>query len=283
MKRWLILAWLAAAPAMTLEAADPVLARLQAQSSAYQENFSNPTRAALGHLQVTARDSFLALPPGQKKDALMSLAAAWVQALQEAGPAAAPVLLEVRWDHGGWLWLARTREGGGVQKVALLDRWDETGPAPLAAAASGRWFFFLGGQSVSGGDLGSSSGVNVRLGTTLLKDRYDLSFLFNRTSTGPSPKTKATALGVVGRMLFRLPGPLGYNVGAQIVTIRATDAEDDKQASLVAGLNYYQSRGAWDLSLALGDEGDRTLVIGYSFYLTRRDQGSAGSSKRENR
>jgi hypothetical protein len=205
--------------------------------------------------------------PAQKKQALEDLADTWTHM---ARPGVVPLYIDVHWAYGGWLWEVVDTKSVGEKKLRLVDQWDDaTAPWTAETSLRDRWFFFAGGQSVFGGDVGSSSGFNLRLGTTLFKNRYDLAFLFNKTSTGPSPKVKATALGFIGRMLFRGPGHWGYNVGGQLTSLSASGASADRQLSAVGGLNYYQGHGAWDMSLTLGDEGSRTLVLGYSIFFDR--------------
>ncbi len=217
---------------------------------------------------MEATRDFLETPPLRKKRILEEVSSDWLRAF-EATKASRPELLlaEITWARGGWLWQVRRDEKTGEARMRLVDQWDDTRlPAMLDAVRKDKWFLFLGGQSVSGGKVGSSVGFNMRLGTTLFRDKYDLSFLFNKTSTGPEPKTKATAYGVLGRRLFRLPNQWGYNLGGQITAIKSSGFKAENEVGAVGGINYYLPKGTWDITLSLGDEGTRTLVIGYSIF-----------------
>lgn len=257
---WAILA----AAAGGLSAQD--LASLHASWGKHADYFQGPTVGGAGQLRVTATEIFLEANTTGKKQALEELAASWRNV-----SAADPLLLEVRWRYGGWVWRGKRDAKTGREKVTLVDRWDD-GSFPWVQESSvwGRWFLFMGGQSVSGGGIGSSSGFNLRLGTTLFRDKYDVAFTFNRTSTGPSPKIELTAIGALGRALFRVPDTnWGYNIGGSVTTISGERFKTENELSLLGGLNYYQPTGTWDLSLNLGDEGTRTLILGYSIFLNR--------------
>jgi hypothetical protein len=260
----LVLSLLAAGAALH---AAPDTAALQKAWGKHSSHFHGPTVGGAGQLRVTATEVFLEARPADKHKALEELAASW-----RAAGAADPLLIEVRWRYGGWLWRGKNGGKGGRETVALVDRWDDGSFPWVQNSAFGKWFLFLGGQSVSGGGLGSSSGFSLRIGSTLFRDKYDVAFTFNRTSTAnkPNPDIELTALGVLGRALFRVPGKnWGYNLGGSVTRISGENFDTENELSLLAGLNYYQRAGTWDLSLNLGDEGSRTLVLGYSIFLTR--------------
>jgi hypothetical protein len=262
-----LLAGAVSAPAA--EKPDAPLERLRAVWSPHASFFADPQVGWSGQLRVKATDGFLGARPSERSRALEGLAESWRSARpEEAGRDA---LLEVRWDHGGWLWRSRLDAKSGRENLSLVDRWDDGELVWMQESSSqGKWFLFLGGQSVSGGQVGSSSGLNVRLGSTLFRDKYDAAITFNQTSTGQNPKIKLQSVGFLGRALFRVPNTaLGYNLGGQIASISGENFETEQELSLLAGLNYYMSKGAWDLALNLGDEGTRTLVVGYSIFLNR--------------
>lgn len=263
-----LLVALTASVPLRAETPDRAITGLTGKWGAHSSWFSAPHLSSGGHLVVNATEEFLLAGRSAKKSALQELADSWRGLL--AGQAPAAVMIEVRGEVLGALWLAGPPDKSGKSRLSLVDRWDDTSfPWLSEAAQRDRWFLFAGGQSVSGGDIGSSTGFNLRLGTTLFHNRYDLAFLFNKTSTGPTPKVKANAYGVVGRALFRRSAHWGYNVGGQVTMISGSGSNEDKQLSAVAGVNMYEGRGSWDLSLTMGDEGSRTLVLGYSLFLTR--------------
>ncbi len=253
------------APALPLRAS-PDMAALRDAWDKHASYFAEPALGGAGQLRVKATDAFLGARLPEKKAALAELAADW----RRASPGD-PLLMEVRWRYGGWIWRGKRDPKTGRERVSLVDRWDD-GSFPWVQESSpwGKWFLFLGGQAVSGGDIGSSHGFNVRLGTTLFRDRYDAAFTFNSTSTGPAPKVKLTSLGALGRALFRVPDThWGYNLGGGITVISGPGFDTENEFNVVGGLNLYQRGGSWDLSLNLGDEGTRTLVLGYSLFLNR--------------
>lgn len=263
-------ALLAAAPLLAAPAAKPSsdgTAALRADWAKHEAWFANPRLGPSKQLRVDATDDYLETRGVDKKRALEELAAAW----RSRGTAGAePFMLEVRWPYGGWIWEARRDAKSGREKLTMVDRWEDAGfPWIYEAATQDKWFLFLGGQSVSGGSIGSSSGFNARFGTTLLRGKYDVAVTFNRTSTGPTPKIELNAFGLMGRALFRKSDEWGYNIGGQIVAISGENLETENQVSALFGLNLYQGNGTWDLTLNLGDEGSRTLILGYSIFLSR--------------
>jgi hypothetical protein len=241
-------------------------ASLQAAWGKHASSFTDPVVGGAGHLRVTATEKFLKANPTRKKEALEKLAAAWRQASPKD-----PLLLEVRWRYGGWLWRGERGRTVGRERVSLVDRWDDASfPWIQESSPWGKWFLFVGGQGLSGGDTSPSSGFNVRIGTTLYRDKYDVAFTFNQTFTGSTPNTELTAVGIIGRALFRVPKTnWGYNIGGGATVLGGRNFDIENQFNLLGGLNYYQLKGTWDLSLNLGDEGVRTLILGYSVFLSR--------------
>ncbi len=76
----------------------------------------------------------------------------------------------VQWPGGGELW---TMKDIGAVK---LDSWsDKALPLGPNSQNGGRWFGFFGIQSMGGGDFPSSS-MNLRVGSTLFKNQYDLAY-----------------------------------------------------------------------------------------------------------
>jgi hypothetical protein len=267
MKRGLLAAAALVLPLRAALAA-PDLASLRSAWGKHEDSFSSPAAGPAGQLTVTATEAFLESGAEDRNAALESLAADWRKASPED-----PLLLEVRWRYGGWLWRGKRDAKTGRERVALVDRWDDAAfPWVQDAQARGKWFLFFGGQSMSGGGLGTSAGFNARVGTTFFRDRYDAAFTFNRsaTDTGAGPKIKLTAVGFLGRALFRVPDTSwGYNLGGGVTVISGSNFDTENEVSALAGLNYYQQRGTWDVSLNFGDEGTRTLILGYSLFLNR--------------
>lgn len=169
--------------------------------------------------------------------------------------------LAVELDGAGELW--NLKNG----KASRLDSWSDR-PMPLAHGSSriGRWFASFGVQGMSGGDNPSGT-MNLRLGSTLYRNRYDLALAYDYSKPHDSVLARAS-LGLVGRALMPLSAHGGWNIGGQITS---TDNYGDKTASigLVTGLNVYLPGGSFDITLKLQDKGAYGLMAGYTVFLTR--------------
>lgn len=169
--------------------------------------------------------------------------------------------LAVELDAAGELW---TIKNGEAEK---LDVWsDRSTPLAHGSLKPGRWFASFGMQGMSGGDYPSGT-INLRLGTTLYKNRYDAAVTYDHYKLRDALDGR-TSLGLVGRALLPLSPHGGWNIGAQVSSM---DSYGNKTSSigLVTGLNVYLPGGSLDLTLNLRDKGGYGLMAGYTIFLTR--------------
>jgi hypothetical protein len=169
--------------------------------------------------------------------------------------------IAVELDGAGELWDVRNG------KAAQLDAWSDRS-MPLAHGSSriGRWFASFGMQAMNGGDFPSGA-MNLRLGSTLFKNRYDLALAYDYSKPRDSIVSR-TSLGLVGRALLPLSPHGGWNIGGQI---SSADNYGDQTSSigLVTGLNVYLPGGSFDITFKLQDKGAYGLMAGYTVFLSR--------------
>jgi len=169
--------------------------------------------------------------------------------------------MAVELDGDGELW--RIKDG----KAARLDVWSDSSlPLAHGAARTGRWFATFGMQGMSGGDYPSGT-INLRLGTTLYRNRYDAAVSYDYYKLRDALEGR-TSLGLVGRALIPLSAHGGWNIGGQLSSV---DNYGKKSGSIgvVTGLNVYLPGGSFDLTLNLRDKGGYGLLAGYTIFLTR--------------
>lgn len=175
-----------------------------------------------------------------------------------AGPDAAA---QVSFDGGGELWRVK---GGEADR---LDAWSDAKiRLEEKAVRTGRWFASFGMQSMAGGDYPSAT-LNLRLGSTLYKDRYDLALSYDYSKPQDSLLSRSS-LGLVGRALMPLTRHGGWNIGAQVASVDNYGVEETK-VGVVTGLNVYLPRGSFDITFNLQDKGAYGFLAGYTVYLTR--------------
>lgn len=234
-----------------LTAALLLLLPLCAAAAPLPPQFESSRTAAAGAVYLKAAKAYYDFTIGDKAAAVAAAAAA----LGLAGPVA------VELDGGGELWEVKE------SRVVKLDAWSDRniylGPK---ARRTGRWFASFGMQSMGGGDYPSAT-MNLRLGTTLYKDRYDAAVSYDYSKPQDSELSRSS-LGLVGRMLMPLSRHGGWNLGAQV---SSSDNYGVKTTAvgLVTGLNVYLPRGSFDISFTLRDKGAYGLMAGYTVHLTR--------------
>lgn len=170
-------------------------------------------------------------------------------------------LFSVELPVDGELW--RVKDG----KAEKLDRWsDRTLPAGPGMTKTGRWFASFGMQSMSGGDNPSGT-MNLRVGSTLFRDRYDLALSYDYSQARDALEGRSS-LGLVGRALMPLSAHGGWNIGVELSSVNDF-GQKSGSAGVVTGLNVYLPGGSFDISLALRDKGGYGLMAGYTVFLTR--------------
>lgn len=167
----------------------------------------------------------------------------------------------VEWPGGGELWAMKAGQ------PVKLDSWsDRSLPLNPKSSGKGRWFGTFGIQSMGGGDYPASA-MNLRVGSTLFKNQYDLAWTYDYYKPAEA-ETYRASMGLMGRKLMPLSPHGGWNVGAQLSMLN-NYGERSGALGLVTGLNIYLPRGSFDITLLLQDEGAYGLLAGYTVHLIR--------------
>lgn len=229
-----------------------LLAPVLCRAAALPSDFGSSRINASGVTYLMALPAYSQLALAAKEKALANAAAA-------LGIADGQVVVEL--PAAGELW--RVKNG----KPAKLDSWsDNELPLGQGTRRAGRWFASFGMQGMSGGDYPSGT-LNMRLGSTLYKGRYDAALTYDY-SKQQDALVGRTSLGLVSRALLPINRHGGWNVGAELYTI---DNYGVRQNSfgLVTGLNVYLPGGSFDVTLNLRDKGAYGLLVGYTLFITR--------------
>jgi len=167
-------------------------------------------------------------------------------------------IIRISGGHYGELW----KLSGG--KAAALETWSLAEINPVSGAArAGKWFASFGVRRM-GGDY-PNNGLNLRLGTMLYKNKYDLSLSWDYNRYSDSDSASKT-LGLSVRRLMPLTPHTGCNLG---VKISRSDYYGDASTDLsgVAGLNFYLPGGSFDISYDMGEEGRWGVTLGYTVFI----------------
>lgn len=222
------------------------------RAGALPPEFTAASANGAGIISVKAATTYAELAGPDRADAVAKAGTA-------LGLADGP--LGVRLTDGGELWAL---SGGKAEK---LDSWNYSAVQPgPGVSAAGRWFASFGMQNMGGGDYPAST-LNMRVGSTLFRGRYDLALSYDYYKPRDS-ELGSRSLGIVGRALMPLSRHSGWNAGAQLSTSDnyGTKAVD---FGLVTGMNVYLPRGSFDISVNLKNKGACGLLLGYTVYLTR--------------
>ena len=215
--------------------------------------FEGSSVNAAGTTVLKAAKTYTAIQPMGRSAVIAQAAAAL------AVPPGKP--FSVEWQGGGELWSMKDGQ------PAKLDSWsDRSLPLGPKSSNRGRWFGAFGIQSMGGGDYPASS-MNLRVGSTLFQNHYDLAWTYDYYKPAES-QTYRASMGLMGRKLMPLSPHGGWNVGAQLSMLN-NYGERSGTLGLVTGLNIYLPRGSFDITLLLQDEGAYGLLAGYTVYLTR--------------
>jgi len=183
--------------------------------------------------------------------------------LQAANALALPPekTFSVEWAGGGELWAIKNGQ------ASKMDSWsDRSLPLNERSSNKGRWFGSFGLQRMGGGDFSASS-MNLRVGSTLFQNRYDLAWTYDYYKPAESLTYRAN-MGLMARKLMPISRYGGWNVGAQISMLNDYGVRSG-MLGLVTGLNIYLPRGSFDITLQFQDEGAYGLLLGYTVHLTR--------------
>lgn len=180
-------------------------------------------------------------------------------AARELGITAGSIV--VKRDAGGELWSIKTGT------PSRLDAWsDRAIPLGEKTNPAGRWFASFGMQGMSGGDYPSGA-INMRLGSTLYKNRYDVALTYDYYKLRDALEGR-TSLGLVGRALMPVSPYGGWNIGAQLTSVNNYGVRQGT-IGIVTGINVFLPKGSFDITLNLQDQGNYGLLAGYTVFVTR--------------
>lgn len=152
--------------------------------------------------------------------------------------------------------------------AALADSWSRREMRfGRHAQKAGRWFGYVGGQFVRGGDM-PSNGWTGRLGTTLFKNRYDTAISVSHNSFSEVEDSGMTTIGLTMRALYPYTRHVGLNLGIQLDRTSYT-GYSHISPSAIGGINIYLPGGSFDVSLSLGEEGRASLLAGYTIFISK--------------
>lgn len=227
----------------------PALCRAATLPPQFESSSANPS----GTMVIKASKTYTAIPSIARSGTVLQAAAAL--ALPPEKP------FSVEWPGGGELWAIK--EG----QATKLDSWsDRSLPLNERSSSKGRWFGSFGLQRMGGGDYPASS-MNLRVGSTLFQNHYDLAWTYDYYKPAESQTYRAN-MGLMGRKLMPLGPHGGWNYGVQLSMLNNYGVRSGT-LGLVTGLNIYLPRGSFDITLQFQDEGVYGLLVGYTVYLTR--------------
>ena len=221
--------------------------------------FSDIQLSMQQELKLSATDLYRSSTPDQKKASVTEALKSW----QETETEKKDQMAAVAWNGGGELWSARS------DKITKVGEWsDNQLHFSATTPPHGRLFAFFGGQMVQGG-VADVTGFNARIGSTLLKDRYDLAASISYASIDTTPSVNTNSLGIVGRALFPLSERVGYNLGGQLVRSEINGTAQTTPGA-VAGLNFFVPTGSFDITLSTLDAGRWSLLAGYTLFFNNQ-------------
>lgn len=134
---------------------------------------------------------------------------------------------------------------------------------------TGRWFGYLGGQLVTGGDY-PAKGWTGRIGTTLLKNKYDAALSVSYNVFSDIKNSGTTSIGLTGRKLFQYTQHTGLNIGLRVdYSYSETSSDSEISPAILGGINFYLPQGSFDITLSFGEEGTISLMFGYTIFITK--------------
>lgn len=216
------------------------------------EGFESPAVNNGGVLRLKATEAYSKWKEDARK------AAVEAQALSYPGTAVAVV----EYAGNGEFWTFTSTH------AALADSWSRREMHfGQHARKAGRWFGYVGGQFVRGGDM-PSNGWTGRIGTTLFKDRYDTALSLSRNSFTEADNSGVTTIGLTIRALYPYTRHAGFNLGMQLDRTSYT-GYSHISPSAVGGINIYLPGGSFDVSISYGEFGRASLLAGYTVYISK--------------
>lgn len=221
--------------------------------------FSGAVLSPQNQLMLTATDKYVAMPASGRSEQVSRALTQWQKALGPDAPANR--ILSIRWKDGGELWMLKT------SGPARIDFWSDRRLSFTREQGKNRFFGYMGGQMMRGGDMDTIMAFNGRLGTTLFKNRCDAAVLFSYAKMGDY---NLSSYGLLGRALFPLSEHVGWNVGGSYVRNSPSEGDAVNSIAVLGGINFYLPGGSFDVTVSIGNNSMQSLMIGYTLYLTRK-------------
>ncbi|MBI4656244.1 MAG: hypothetical protein HY746_05795 [Elusimicrobia bacterium] len=206
-------------------------------------------------INIKATELFISTDAKKQKEILMNICSGWNLEIKTEKP----LLLSLHYANGGELYNC------GKEKINILNQWsDERLYFGNENIRRGRFFGFIGGQLMSGGDF-PATGFNLRLGTMLYKDKYDMAvtYDYNKMKDFDEP---SKSFGLIFRSLMPLSEHSGWNLGAQML-YNDYSGFNDTVLGVVSGINIYLSQGSFDITFNYQEKGVFGFIMGYTIFI----------------
>lgn len=222
--------------------------------------FSGAALSAQNLLMLRATDKYAGLPDSGRSAQASGALIDWRKELRPDIPS--NLMLSVKWKDGGELWLMK------YAGPARIDSWSD-GRLSFSPGEPGknRFFGYLGGQIMRGGDMDTVSAFNGRLGTTLFGNRCDAAVIYGHSKAG---SFGVSSYGLTGRALFPLTGHVGWNLGGSFTRSAPSEGGAENSLAALGGINFYLPGGSFDITASAGNHSMYSLLVGYTLYLTRK-------------
>ncbi|MBI4655639.1 MAG: hypothetical protein HY746_02710 [Elusimicrobia bacterium] len=205
------------------------------------------------------------LKAGKKYTGLSTQAKAQIieKAYNAVVPDKSKNIIAVELNGEGEVWILEN------SKALKIDFWsDKTMYLSKPTRKTGRWFGYLGGQIMSGGDF-PARGWTARIGTTLLKNKYDAALSLSRNAFADIEDSGITSIGLTCRRLFQYTEHAGLNIGVQADYARSESASETTPL-ISGGINIYLPGGSFDVTMTFGEQGRSSLMLGYTIFINRQ-------------
>ena len=222
--------------------------------------FSKAELTETGQLKLFALEKYNALALSSKNIIMDQLVKEWQESL-----------ITVYYNSKKELWGFNNEKSGAL----LVYSWDSnarniSNTATSASKTSKHPFFvYVGGQGVLDSEHNLNAAINTRVGFFLLKNRWDLAWVFSGGMVGNIDASMSNQLstGLMSKFYFPIPKlNISPNVGVDLLGTVYIDAEgNDSQAasrSILAGIAWYIGPGSLDAGVRIKRE--PSVTVGYT-------------------
>lgn len=149
-----------------------------------------------------------------------------------------------------------------TDRIILLDKWDystikiNTAPEPIINTPMRPFFFYVGGLFSFNNKKYLNIGMNLRAGTYLFKNRFDMALGLGWGTAGSTEGSGNVYfnLGLMSRVHFPIKRT-GFvpNIGAEISLSKYGDTEAAKAFYAVGGFSWFVGIGSLDIGVKIGE------------------------------